>query len=87
LKHRCRSTANPIDRAMATSSSPHSWVTPWRRRAPTSSSDWADLGTAFGLDLSMAAEAPAGDASASPSSALPQRRWWQRLNQGRGSRR
>lgn len=54
-----------------------SWAARWRRwrRPPT---DWADLGTAFGLEMSLRPAAVQNPAAAAPPH-VPERRWWQRL--------
>ena len=52
------------------------WYTPWRQLETRAADDPADVGTAFGLELTLAAEAMSGKAAASPA-----RRpgWMQRL--------
>lgn len=60
------------------------WFAPWRQAARAPQDDAADLGTAFGLDLSMAPE------SAPPPSRLSSRdnarseHWYDRLSLRRG---
>lgn len=50
----------------------------WRRRSGDSLiSEPADMGTAFGLDLSMLPTEPPAPAAAAMPAARP--RWWQRL--------
>jgi hypothetical protein len=61
-----------------------SWTSRWRRRNRRTTSDWADLGTAFGLEMSLQ---PAADISAPRPTehAVPHgHRWWQRLRGLRG---
>jgi hypothetical protein len=53
------------------------WVPAWRRPAPPQP-DFADLGTAFGLDL---ATLPEPAASAAPGAR--RQAWWQRLSSRR----
>jgi hypothetical protein len=57
-----------------------SWSSRWQRRGARGGTDWADLGTAFGLEMSMR---PPGDVEPPQAAAAPPvakgRRWWQRL--------
>ncbi len=66
---------------MTQPSKPQRWFSAWRSSEPARYDDPADLGTAFGLDLSMedsVAEAPAGEPQAQPG-------WAQRLGLRRKS--
>lgn len=60
---------------------PQRWFTAWRPNQPSADLDAADLGTAFGLDMSLG-EAAAQDTPPAPK---PARRsgWMQRLAAGR----
>jgi hypothetical protein len=69
---------------MAKASPVASWTSRWRRRNRRTASDWADLGTAFGLEMSLQ---PAVDAAAQGPVEHPARQehhWWQRLRGRRG---
>jgi hypothetical protein len=48
--------------AMNKAAPPTRWFAPWRRAAPVQQDDPADLGTAFGLEMSLS-EAAAKDAA------------------------
>ena len=64
-----------------------SWISRLRPAATRDAADWADYGTAFGLDRSMDDPSPAvADAAPSPAAA-PSRRWWHRWAGGAANRR
>ncbi len=60
---------------------PQRWFSPWRPSQPSADPDAADLGTAFGLDMSL------GESVAKPAPQAPVRvrrsGWMQRLAAGR----
>jgi hypothetical protein len=62
---------------MSKAAPPQRWFTGWRSPAPPPVLDAADLGTAFGLDMSLL-PAPADTAGPQPKPA-PRRGWMQRL--------
>ncbi|MBL8328945.1 MAG: hypothetical protein JNJ71_08845 [Rubrivivax sp.] len=69
-------------------SNPASWIRRWRRARRDT--DWADLGTAFGLERSLEqASAPqAASAEATgPGTGAPPRTWWQRWGRRSAVRR
>jgi hypothetical protein len=63
---------------MADATSQASWIDRLRSRKSRQQTDWADLGTAYGLDLSMEPTPAADPASAVTPPGAPARRWWQR---------
>ncbi len=66
---------------MTRSNSPAPWYAPWRSEAePVASDDPADLGTAYGLDLSLDPLARPSDdaAAATPAAPATDARWVQR---------
>ncbi len=67
---------------MAQSPSPTSWFSRLRGRAAQPQTDWADLGTAYGLDQSMGKRQSLPDQPpAAPQANLgASRAWWNRLS-------
>lgn len=54
-----------------------SWFRRWMKREPAPQSDWADLGTAFGLDRAL--EPGPADATTASDDPRPGRKgWWSR---------
>jgi hypothetical protein len=56
------------------------WMMRWRRRAGEPEIDWADLGTAIGMEMSLQ---PADEqAQALAARSVPAHRWWRRFISG-----
>ena len=70
----------PPEPVMADIPQQASWISRLRRHKAGQPTDWADLGTAYGLDLSLQASAEHASPGAAKSGApkAPARRWWQR---------
>jgi hypothetical protein len=56
------------------------WFAPWRERAPVQQDDPADMGTAFGLEMSLT---PFSAEAATPTSGTAKAGWLQRLAERR----
>ena len=63
---------------MAKADSPHRWFAVWRRDSAPNGPDAADLGTAFGLDLSLQ-ELPHEAVAAHAATPVLRSRWVHRL--------
>ena len=59
---------------MSKAETPHRWIERWRAAVRPAQDDPADLGTAFGLDMSMSPDAPPPEIVQHD-----RRRWVQRL--------
>jgi hypothetical protein len=66
---------------MSKAATPHRWFQAWRVAAPPPQGDPADMGTAFGLDLSLLDTAAEADAPAARSVAVsaPRPGWMHRF--------
>ncbi len=64
---------------MANDLTPHRWFPAWRAHSPPADTDAADLGTAFGLDLSLDEMAH----SPRPAPVAPRPGWISRLTNRR----
>lgn len=62
---------------MAQASTAHRWMQRLRHRVPASQPDFADYGTAYGLDLSMQPDAVAPTPARHAGARQPS--WWHRL--------
>jgi hypothetical protein len=66
---------------MSKAAPPHRWFQAWRAAEPPVQGDPADMGTAFGLDLSLLEAAAEAGAPAQRGAAVaaPRRGWMHRL--------
>jgi hypothetical protein len=66
---------------MAERDNPGSWINRLRWREAPKRTDWGDLGTAIGMEMSLAAPAGSSDADEARTSQAPAARaprWWSR---------
>ncbi len=67
---------------MAKHNQSESWMNRLRSRDSRPGTDWGDLGTAFGLEMTLAPASEPTTAASSHAPGGPSRRWWQRLRTG-----